>query len=200
MHRRDFRLATTVAALAAPRVGMGAKARAAPTELTLMEIAAGFADGRLTSRRLTQFYLDRISALDRNGPKLGAVLETNPQALDIAAELDRERLSHGVRGPLHGAPVLIKDNIETADRMMTTAGSLALEGWYAPKDAPLSGDECHARALSGATIKGHGLVTSGGCGRECDKAVGEIGVRRLKGAQRFPDDFCPLDEQFLRAQ
>jgi amidase len=137
MQRRDFLLATAVAALAAPEIGTSAQAPATAMELTLMEIAAAFADGRLTSRRLTQFYLDRINALDRNGPKLGAVLETNPQALDIAAELDRERQSHGVRGPLHGVPVLIKDNVETADRMMTTAGSLALDGWYAPKDAPL---------------------------------------------------------------
>ena len=137
MHRRDFLLATAVAAVAAPEIGMSAKAPAAAIELTLAEISAGFADGRLTSRRLTQIYLDRIGALDRNGPRLGAVLETNPQALDMAAELDRERQTHGVRGPLHGVPVLLKDNIETADRMMTTAGSLALDGWYSPKDAPL---------------------------------------------------------------
>jgi amidase len=81
--------------------------------------------------------LDRIDALNRRGPTLCAVLETNPRALDIAAELDRERAAQGPRGPLHGVPILIKDNVETADRMMTTAGSLALEGWYAPKDAPL---------------------------------------------------------------
>ena len=65
------------------------------------------------------------------------MIETNPRALDIAAALDRERRAQGPRGPLHGMPILIKDNIETADRMMTTAGSLALEGWYAPEDAPL---------------------------------------------------------------
>ena len=67
-----------------------------------------------------------------------AVLEVNPAALDIAADLDAERRSQGPRGPLHGVPVLIKDNVETADRMMTTAGSLALRGWYAPQDAPLA--------------------------------------------------------------
>jgi amidase len=137
MDRRDFLLATTVAALAAPEIAVSAKAPAAIEELTLADIAAAYADGRLTSRRLTQIYLDRISSLDRRGPELGAVLETNPQALDIAAELDRERQTHGPRGPLHGVPILLKDNIETADRMMTTAGSLALDGWYAPKDAPL---------------------------------------------------------------
>jgi amidase len=136
MDRRDFILATGVAALAAPEIVL-AKAAAPTEELTLADIAAAFADGRLTSRRLTQAYLDRIDSLDRRGPTLRAVLETNPQALDSADQLDRERRAHGPRGPLHGVPVLIKDNVETADHMMTTAGSLALDGWYAPKDAPL---------------------------------------------------------------
>ena len=95
------------------------------------------ASGRLTSQSLTRHYLDRIQALDRRGPCLRAVIETNPRAMEIAAALDRERAAQGARGPLHGMPILVKDNIETADRMMTTAGSLALEGWYAPEDAPL---------------------------------------------------------------
>jgi amidase len=137
MDRRDFLLATAVGAAAAPQIARSAKASVTALELSLADIAAAYADGRSTSRQLTQIYLDRISALDRRGPELGAVLETNPQALELAAELDRERRAHGPRGPLHGIPVLIKDNIETADRMMTTAGSLALDGWYAPKDAPL---------------------------------------------------------------
>jgi amidase len=137
MDRRDFLLATAVAATAAPGIATSAKAPVTPLEMTLADIAAACADGRLTSRRLTQFYLDRIGALDRRGPALGAVLEINPRALDIAAELDRERQAQGPRGPLHGVPILIKDNIETSDRMMTTAGSLALDGWYSPKDAPL---------------------------------------------------------------
>jgi amidase len=137
MDRRDFLLATAVAAAAAPEIAVSAKASVTASELSLADISAAFADGRLTSRQLTQIYLDRIGAFDRRGPQLGAVLETNPQALDLAAELDRERRTHGPRGPLHGVPILIKDNVETADRMMTTAGSLALEGWYAPKDAPL---------------------------------------------------------------
>jgi amidase len=106
-------------------------------ELTLADIAAAFGNGRLTSHHLTRMYLERIDRLDRNGPKLGAVIETNPRALAIAGELDAELKSRGARGPLHGIPVLIKDNVETADHMMTTAGSLALEGWYAPEDAPL---------------------------------------------------------------
>jgi amidase len=136
MDRRDFLLVTSVAALATPEIVL-AKPAVEIEELTLADIDAAFADGRLTSRRLTQMYLDRINTLDRRGPALGAVIEINPHALDIAAELDRERQSRGPRGPLHGVPVLIKDNVETADRMMTTAGSLALEGWYAPQDAPL---------------------------------------------------------------
>src|SRR3984957_3409231 len=136
MDRRDFLLAST-ASLAAPDIVTSAHAPVTGLELTLDDIAAAFADGRLTSKRLTQTYLDRIHALDRQGPGLGAVIETNPRALEIAAELDHERQTHGSRGPLHGVPLLIKDNVETADRMMTTAGSLALEGWYAPKDAPL---------------------------------------------------------------
>jgi amidase len=103
----------------------------------ITDLAAQMAAGRLSSQSLTRHYLDRIQALDRRGPCLRAVIETNPKALDIAAALDRERATQGPRGPLHGMPILIKDNIETADRMMTTAGSLALEGWYAPEDAPL---------------------------------------------------------------
>src|SRR5277367_720778 len=137
MDRRDFLLAAAVAAVAAPESATSAKAAAGAAELTLADIASAFADGHLTSQRLTQMYLERIDTLDRHGPALRAVLETNPLALDIAAELDRERQAHGPRGPLHGVPVLIKDNVETVDRMMTTAGSLALEGWYAPQDAPL---------------------------------------------------------------
>jgi amidase len=137
MDRRGFLLAATVSALAAPEFALSAKGPAVAAELSLADIAAAYTDGRLTSRRLTQLYLDRIGALDRHGPGLGAVLETNPRALDIAAELDHERQTHGPRGPLHGVPILIKDNVETADHMMTTAGSRALEGWYAPQDAPL---------------------------------------------------------------
>jgi len=93
--------------------------------------------GKQSSQQLTQMYLDRIERLDRRGPKLGAVIQTNPSALKIAAQLDLEYKSKGPRGPLHGVPVLIKDNVETSDHIATTAGSLALEGWFAPADAPL---------------------------------------------------------------
>ena len=136
MNRRDF-LAMTAAAVVAPAAATSAPGRLAVEELTLGDIAAAFAGGRLTSHSLTQAYLERIDALDRRGPALHAVLETNPRALEIAAALDDERRRRGPRSALHGVPILIKDNVETADRMMTTAGSLALECWYPPTDAPL---------------------------------------------------------------
>ena len=91
--------------------------------------------GQETSRSLVEKYLARIEALDRQGPALRHVLEVNPDALAIADRLDAERKAGKARGPLHGIPVLIKDNIGTADRMTTTAGSLALEGSIPPRDA-----------------------------------------------------------------
>jgi amidase len=93
------------------------------------------ATGRLTSRRITELYLARIKAIDRQGPSLRSVIEVNPDALAIADALDLERREKGPRGLLHGIPVLIKDNIDTADKMMTTAGSLALEGPAPARDA-----------------------------------------------------------------
>ena len=93
---------------------------------------------RSTSRSITERYLARIAAIDRQGPTLRAVLELNPDALAIADALDRERKARGARGPLHGIPVLIKDNIDTADRMTTTAGSLALEGSTPPQDSAVA--------------------------------------------------------------
>jgi amidase len=137
VNRRDLLLAGAAIALAGPLTALGANPRIKIEELTLTDIADAFAAGRLTSRALTEAYLKRIDAMNGRGPELRAVIETNPQALDAAGKLDRERLSNGPRGPLHGVPILIKDNIETSDRMMTTAGSLALEGWYAPEDALL---------------------------------------------------------------
>lgn len=145
MDRRDF-LLTTAASLVASEAPAGAgssQVNPAPgpntgVELSLAEISTAFAKGSLSSQELTQSYLDRIDRLNRRGPELRAVLETNPQALEAAAMLDEERRTKGSRGPLHGVPVLLKDNIETSDRMMTTAGSLALAGWYAPEDAPLA--------------------------------------------------------------
>jgi amidase len=146
MDRRDF-LATAAVAAGAPLAKAGAAAgddRSAATasgepsaDLSLGDISAAFADGRLTARQLTEMYLARIDRLDRRGPMLGAVIELNGRALEMAAELDAERKSRGPRGPLHGVPILVKDNVETSDHMMSTVGSLAMLGWYAPKDAPV---------------------------------------------------------------
>jgi amidase len=112
--------------------------RAKPFELdevTITELQARLTSGKLSVVALAKKYLARISEIDNRGPALRSVLELNPDALSIAAALDRERKSKGSRGPMHGIPVLIKDNIATQDRMTTTAGSLALAGSIAPRDA-----------------------------------------------------------------
>ncbi|MET0552427.1 MAG: amidase family protein, partial [Vicinamibacteria bacterium] len=104
-------------------------------EATIESIQAAFAGGRLTVRSLVQACLDRIERLDRSGPALRSVLETNPDALAIAEALDAERQAGKARGPLHGVPVLLKDNVGTHDRLTTTAGSLALEGSIPARDS-----------------------------------------------------------------
>jgi amidase len=104
-------------------------------EATIAELQASLAAGRWTSRGLVEAYLARIAALDRRGPELRALLEINPEALAIADALDAERRAKGARGPLHGIPVLLKDNIATHDLMTTTAGSLALAGSVPARDA-----------------------------------------------------------------
>jgi amidase len=104
-------------------------------EMTVEQLQQGMQTGRYTSGQLVDLYLARIDQIDRSGPMLRSVIETNPEARVIAASLDAERTAKGPRGPLHGIPILIKDNIDTADRMMTTAGSLALEGSIAARDA-----------------------------------------------------------------
>ena len=104
-------------------------------EWTIPQFQAAMRSGRYTSVRICQLYLARIEAMDRKGPSLGAMIELNPDALAIARQLDNERKAGRVRGPLHGIPVIIKDNIATADRMETTAGSLALVGHRPPRDA-----------------------------------------------------------------
>src|ERR1044071_8121017 len=101
-------------------------------ELTIRGLQDAMAAGRYTSRQLVELYQKRIDELDRRGPTLRSISEVNLDALRIADELDAERKQGRVRGPLHGIPVVIKDNIDTADRMATTAGSLALEGAPAP--------------------------------------------------------------------
>ncbi|MGH9200774.1 MAG: amidase family protein, partial [Vicinamibacterales bacterium] len=104
-------------------------------EATIADLQKRMESGRETARSIVDKYLARIEAIDRQGPALHSVIETNPDAGSIADALDAERKAGKVRGPMHGIPVLIKDNIATADRMTTTAGSLALEGSIPEKDA-----------------------------------------------------------------
>jgi amidase len=105
------------------------------TGASATELQTRMDHGTLSSETLTQRCLARIAELDRKGPAVQALLELNPQALEIAAERDRERKAGRVRGPLHGMPILVKDNIDTHDRMKTSAGSLALAANTAPRDA-----------------------------------------------------------------
>lgn len=104
-------------------------------ELTITDLHEGLKAGKYTARSLVEKYLARIEAIDRKGPMLNSVIELNPDALALAEELDKEQKQKGLRGPLHGIPILIKDNIDTADRMATTAGSLAMVGAKPAKDA-----------------------------------------------------------------
>jgi amidase len=104
-------------------------------EATIDGLQEQMAGGKYTSEKITQMYLHRIEALDKSGPKLNAVIELNPDAIATAKAMDEERKAGKVRGPMHGIPILIKDNIDTADKMMTTAGSLALVNSIASKDA-----------------------------------------------------------------
>ena len=150
MNRRDFlewTTAGTAQAMVAGRVLAESPkpARPAPApfrirpfeweEATLADLQAAMAAGRQTAVSLTQAYVRRIEDLDQRGPALRSVLEVNPDALAIARDLDRERKAKGPRSPLHGIPILIKDNIGTHDRMTTTAGSLALLGCVPPRDS-----------------------------------------------------------------
>jgi amidase len=104
-------------------------------EITIADLQDGMRSGKYTARSLVEMYSARIDEIDKHGPSVNSVLELNPDALSIATSLDEERKAKGPRGPLHGVPVLIKDNIDTADRMMTTAGSLALVGSKPKKDS-----------------------------------------------------------------
>ncbi|RSK31746.1 amidase [Hymenobacter metallilatus] len=104
-------------------------------EASVADLQEKMKSGQLTARRITELYLQRIEQLDKAGPRLNAVLETNPDALQLADQLDEERKNGKLRGPLHGIPVLVKDNVDTADQQQTTAGSLALAGHKARQDA-----------------------------------------------------------------
>lgn len=153
MSRRSFLAATGIAMLAADQSGLtdaniqgnistsrvaGRISTVELAEVGLGELRLGMESGRWTSRDLVAGYLARVADMDRAGPSLRHILDVNPDAVAIAASLDRERAAGRVRGPLHGIPVVLKDNIDTGDRMTTTAGSLALEGSCAKRDAFLA--------------------------------------------------------------
>jgi amidase len=132
MDRREF-LCVGMLAGAGALLGtsaLGQRATRGFEEATVAELSAAMERGQLTSEALTNWYLNRIRAID---PKLGSIIEVNPDAITIARQRDRERRNRTVKGPLHGIPVVIKDNIDTADKMKTTAGSLALVDALPPK-------------------------------------------------------------------
>ena len=148
MDRRTF-LRLGLAAVAAPTLARllpdseivdaaASVAGSSVEEVSIAELQARMESGQVTAEGIARAYLARIDSLDRGGPRLRSVLTLNPDALAIAASRDRERGDGHVRGPLHGIPVLLKDNIDTADRMMTTAGSLALVGSPAVHDATVA--------------------------------------------------------------
>ncbi|QTN29833.1 amidase [Rhodoferax sp. AJA081-3] len=140
MQRREFVELMALTTSATMATQSFAKTPGVPfdvAEKSVVELQAAMAAGRTTAQQLVRLYLARIAAVDKAGPKLNAVIELNPDALAIAKALDAERKAKGPRGPLHGMPVLLKDNIATADKMQTTAGSLALVGMKPPRDAAL---------------------------------------------------------------
>lgn len=104
-------------------------------EMQIEDLRRGMDKGRFTSQSITELYLARVEAIDQSGPTLRSIIEVNPEAVEVAEALDRERREQGPRGPLHGVPILVKDNIATHDRMTTTAGSLALEGSIPSRDS-----------------------------------------------------------------
>jgi amidase len=143
--RRDFLAASAAAAAALGTTAQAGAQTAAPSshdvpafeleELAIADLQARMASGQDTSLSITEQYLARIAALDKKGPALNQVLELNGEARDEAKRLDAERKAGRVRGPLHGIPILLKDNIDTTGPMTTTAGSLAMEGCVPPRDA-----------------------------------------------------------------
>ncbi|MFC2126015.1 amidase [Bacteroidota bacterium] len=149
MDRRKFLRNTTVAGLAIPAISINAcntsvegeleKGSSSDdfelNELSIEDLQLGMESGKYSSRSITVMYLERIEEIDKNGPMLNSVIEVNPDALAIAESMDLDRKEGKVRGPLHGIPFMVKDNIDTADKMMTTAGSLAMAGHIAAKDS-----------------------------------------------------------------
>ncbi len=154
-------------------------------EATIGELQQRMASGEISARSLTEAYLQRIDEIDnqKSIPGLNAVIEVNPDALAIAAELDKERKAKGVRGPMHGIPVLIKDNIDTADRMQTTAGSLALGG---------------IEAVAG--FGGCEKVARGGCGNSWKNQSQRMGKHALQPFHQRMERPRRADSQSLRAR
>ncbi len=152
MNRRKFILSTSVAAaastvLASASFPLQAKEKIKSVsdevidddfdlnEITIDELQERMSSGKLSSKKITEMYLKRIAKMDKQGPTLNAVIELNPDALEIAEQMDEERKNGKIRSRMHGIPVLIKDNIDTGDKMMTTAGATAMIGNMASKDA-----------------------------------------------------------------
>lgn len=151
MNRRNFLKVSSLASLTLSTLTIASCARQASgeggetaatfpadfelNETTIADLQAKMQSGQYTARSITEMYLRRIEEIDRNGPTLNSIIEVNPDALAIADALDQERKEGRVRGPMHGIPVLIKDNIDTGDKMSTSAGSLALADNKAAKDA-----------------------------------------------------------------
>jgi Asp-tRNAAsn/Glu-tRNAGln amidotransferase A subunit and related amidases len=145
MHRRSFLKDTSLATLILPKIALSTADHFSVlntendttnlVEATIDDLQQLMKAGKITSKQLTAFYLKRIQEIDKNGPHLNSVIEVNPDALMIAEKADQDRKNGKTKGPLHGIPVLIKDNINTGDKMQTTAGSLALEGHKAKQDA-----------------------------------------------------------------
>lgn len=163
-------------------------------EATIADLQGLMVSGRLTARQLVQMYLDRIEALDQKGPTLRSILEINPNALMIAEALDNERRTKGSRGPLHGMPILLKDNIDTVD-MMTTAGSLALVGPRPPQDATVTTRLREA----GAVILGKANMTEWANFRSTRASSGWSGVGR-QGLNPYVLDRSPCGSSSGSAQ
>ncbi|MDQ3029451.1 MAG: amidase [Actinomycetota bacterium] len=183
--RRSFIAKTAAAAAGAALAGRGGAAEAADRqggrsrgphqgleEATIAELQAQMESGQLSARRLTSAYLQRIRQLDRRGPRLNSILTINPRALEIAELRDAERKAGKARGPLHGIPIVLKDNIDTLDRMHSTAGSLALVDSKPPRDATV------ARKLrrAGAIILGKTNLSEWANFRSTQSASGWSGV------------------------
>lgn len=136
--RREFLGATAAGAMAIRRGPVMRRQAIDLEETTIAQLQDAMRSGRASAAQICERYLARIAEFDRQGPALRSIIETNPQAMDVARGLDAERRAGRVRGPLHGIPVLLKDNIDTADQLTTTAGSLALEGSIPPRDAAVA--------------------------------------------------------------